>query len=329
MNVLKVDKKNLYILSSLPSNLEVLYCGYNRLSHLPYLPETLRELNCPHNRLTLLPDLPALTILDITTNHIEHLQLPETLVKLYCSFNPYLKIITFPNTLRVLHCCNNHIDILCLPPQIEIVYCSYNEIKHIVLPPGIKEFYGDHNLLTSLVLPETLEMLDCDDNRLTALTLPPNLRGLNVSHNQLTSIVFNKRLIRVNLSNNPLQRVPVLHNGFTFLNLNHTHVESCFTFYDPVKQYGGLYLYGTPLYTKMKAVLHVERILDPCMIQLSFDMITMIEDKFKENYYGLKIKTRMLSWMWQARETLARRKYHPDELWKRLDQGFDALEQWD
>jgi len=329
MKELKVDRKNLCILSTLPEGLETLYCGYNLLSQLPYLPVSLRELNCPHNHLTQLPDLPALTTLDITANRLAYLRSPETLVKLYCSFNPYLKLSTFPNSLRELHCCNNHMTSLCLPPQIEIVYCSYNQIQSVVLPHGIKEFYCDHNLLKSLDLPETLRVLDCVDNQLTSLTLPPQLRELSSSHNQLTSIVLNKRLVRLNLSHNPLLLAPVLPKGITFLNLNHTQIENCFTLSEPLRQDGGLYLYGTPLYTKMGAVLQiVSRLIDPILIEIAFDMITMIERKFKELYYALKMRDPLRTWMWRARESLARRKYHPDELLKRLGCGFDALEEW-
>jgi hypothetical protein len=36
----------------------------------------------------------------------------------------------------------------------------------------------------------------------------------------------------------------------------------------------------------------------------------------------------MLDWMWRARERIAMKKYHPDELLKLLEDGFDALEQW-
>jgi hypothetical protein len=126
-----------------------------------------------------------------------------------------------------------------------------------------------------------------------------------------------------------MRSVPVLHRGITFLNLNHTKVEGCFDFGYPLDKNGGLYLYDTPLYSKMKAVLQTE-VIDPVMIKLSFEMITMIERKFKENYYGCKVKERMMEWLWRSRETLAMRKYHPDELWKHLacEDYVDALDQW-
>ena len=37
----------------------------------------------------------------------------------------------------------------------------------------------------------------------------------------------------------------------------------------------------------------------------------------------------MMAWLWRARESLAKRKYHPDELWKiLLEDDYDALEEW-
>ena len=129
-------------------------------------------------------------------------------------------------------------------------------------------------------------------------------------------------MIHVNLSANPIVSVPTLHRGIVFLNMNHTRIEKCFDF----GLICSVYFYGTPLYTKMNAVLQTQR-LDKNMIRLSFEMITMIEGRFKELYYGFKIKARMMAWMWKARENIARRKYHPDELWK-LIHDYDVLDRW-
>ena len=315
---------NLGSLTSLSPYLEDLYCGYNMLSQLPDLPKSLRTLNCPHNRLRQLPKLPELTILDVTSNEIKRLRPPETLVKLYCSFNPYLQISTLPNTLRELHCCNNNLHTLILPCQIEIVYCSYNDLKSLVLPPGLKELICDHNQLTHLQLPDTLVVLDCIDNQLTSLTLPPNLHELSCSHNQLTTITLNSRLRHLIISSNPLLSVPVLPKGLVYLSLNHTQVENCFEFDEHLEWVS---LCGTPLYTKIKSVLPTDR-LDRTLIKLAFEIITMIEQRFRENYYGLKVKEPLFAWLWRSRETLARRKYHPDELWKQLEHGYDTLEMW-
>lgn len=329
MDTLKIDLKNITVLQSLPSCLVELYCGYNNLTELPNLPATLRTLNCPHNALTRLPKLPALTVLDITANHIVKLRPPDTLVILYCSFNPRIEM-TLPAGLKELHCCSNQLTSLSLPSKLEILYCSYNGLKTLMLPPGLKELICDHNFLKRLDLPTSLTVLDCVDNRLTTLTLPPDLQEASCSHNRLTSLVLNKRVTRVNLSHNPILVVPALHPGIVFLNLNHTLIEQCFKLYPPLDQ-GGLYVHGTPLYAKMKAVLDFDVFLTPDMIKLSFEMITMIEEKFKENYYGLKVRDPLRSWMWRARDTLARRKYHPDELWKMLEQDdyVDAVEQWE
>jgi hypothetical protein len=79
----------------------------------------------------------------------------------------------------------------------------------------------------------------------------------------------------------------------------------------------------------MKAVLQIEtHIVDPNIIKMAFDMINMIEKRFNQTYYLMKTKSRMLDWMWRARERISMKKYHPDELLKLLEDGFDALEQW-
>ena len=135
---LKIDLKNLYKIHSLPSCLVELYCGYNNLTELPNLPASLRMLNCPHNALTRLPKLPALTVLDITANLIQRISPPESLVTLYCSFNPRIEISTLPSGLKELHCCSNQLTSLTLPPKLDILYCSYNGLKTLMLPPGLK-----------------------------------------------------------------------------------------------------------------------------------------------------------------------------------------------
>jgi len=327
---LKIDLKNLDLLAYLPSRLVELYCGYIQLTHLPELPHTLRVLNCPHNRLRQLPKLPALTVLDVTSNCLSHLHVPKTLTKLYCSFNDGIELSTLPIGLKELYCCNNHMTELCLPPRVEVVYCSYNQLSSLTLPDGLKDLCCDHNRIKRLVLPETLVALDCVDNQIASLVLPSTLRELSANYNRLTSVTLNKGLSRVNLSGNPIREVPALHKEIMFLNLNHTLIERCFEFHPPLGQNGGLYFSGTPLYTKMKAVVQTEMVIfDPVMIHTAFDMIRMIEGKFNENYYGLKIKEGMMAWLWRARESLAKRKYHPDELWKMLlEEDYDALEGW-
>jgi hypothetical protein len=60
---------------------------------------------------------------------------------------------------------------------------------------------------------------------------------------------------------------------------------------------------------------------------MAFQLIHMIEHRFKRTYYSMKAQNRMLAWMWRARERIAMKKYHPDELLKRLD-NYDDLEQW-
>ena len=325
--VMNVEVKRLYQLPRLPTTLIELNCGYNNLSRLPELPETLRVLRCHHNRLTQLPKLPALTTLSIRANYFETIRpLPKTLVKLCCSFNRLKKLPRLYKNLKELICSNNHLTSLKLPSQLEELDCSENELQRLQIPFELKQLDCSKNRFEQLVLPDTLEQLRCSSNRLSKLTIPRFLKEMNCSYNNLSSIHLIDTLTRVVLSHNPFVSAPVIPRGIKHLDLRFTQIDKCFDFILQPE----IYLYGTPLYTKMKSVLHIEtHIVEPNIIKLSFDMIRAIEKRFNQTYYLIKTKSRMLDWMWRARESLAMKKYHPDELLKRLDENdFDALEQW-
>ena len=81
---LDLNSLNLTELPTLPVNLKILYCSYNKLTTLPILPNTLIKLYCFNNQLTILPPLPnTLTVLICNNNKIKIINdIPKTIKQL-------------------------------------------------------------------------------------------------------------------------------------------------------------------------------------------------------------------------------------------------------
>jgi len=95
ITTLNISFKNLEELPSWVSeckNLEILNCGYNKLTQIDNLPPTLKILNCSNNYITQVDNL------------------PQTLEKLYCFGNP-LKY-DFEHTLENIRNYNNENKLL-------------------------------------------------------------------------------------------------------------------------------------------------------------------------------------------------------------------------
>jgi Leucine-rich repeat (LRR) protein len=239
-----------------------------------------------------------------------------------------LKLPKLPNSLKILACGDNELTKVKLPPQLEELYCSRNQIQRLDLPASLKILYCYQNKIETLILPDTLEELNCGNNQLSTLSLPGTLKKLDCSKNKISLLKLNEQLIRIDLSYNPFVSVPKLPKGLQSINFKFTQMENCFEITDTMIDFGYLFLYGSPLYTKIKAVVKTdEHISCPVVIKMAFQLIDIIEHRFKRTYYSMKAKARMLAWMWRARETIAMKKYHPDELLKRLD-DYDALDMW-
>jgi Leucine-rich repeat (LRR) protein len=78
---------------SLPQNLIEFSCSMNNLTELPALPTTLKILKCSCNELKLLKNLPKLEKLCCDHNRIRKLDLPNTLIELWCDENVILNNI--------------------------------------------------------------------------------------------------------------------------------------------------------------------------------------------------------------------------------------------
>jgi Leucine-rich repeat (LRR) protein len=129
-------------------------------------------------------------------NFTELPDLPNSLIKLYCS---YKKIIKFPNLLLInlnllthFTCNNNNLtELPNLPESLTFLNCSFNKITKLPnLPNSLECLYFDNNNLIELPnLPSSLKYLDCSYNNLTQLPdLPSSLKYLDCCSNNLTEL---------------------------------------------------------------------------------------------------------------------------------------------
>jgi len=182
-------------LPALPSSLELLDCGDNQfLTTLSTLPPNLESLFCANSNLTALPTLPSsLTTLWCIGNQLATLPaLPPNLGSIYCQDNKIASLPTLPPSLWRLECSNNLLSTLpSLPTSLQTLFCDKNQLTSLPsLPPNLSELNCNDNRLTSLpTLPSRLWDLKCSGNRLASLpTLPSGLGALDCRNNQLTTI---------------------------------------------------------------------------------------------------------------------------------------------
>ena len=122
------------------------------------LPNSLETLSCYCSKITSFTDV----------------QLPNSLIDLYCNNNQLISLPNLPNSLKYLHCSNNQLTSLPdLPNSLESLYCHNNQLALIPeLPNPLKYLYCYNNQLTSFTsvqIPYLLEILKCSHNRLTSL----------------------------------------------------------------------------------------------------------------------------------------------------------------
>ena len=136
------------------TNINMLFCGGNRIAHLPDLSgfSSLAWLSCPDNLL-------------------ETITLPPSLTRLECSGNNLSMLPSLPEELFELRCAGNRLESLpdlTALPYLQILDCANNQLTEL------SGFSAD------------LRELDCSRNRLATLgTLPGSLRTLRAAHNAL------------------------------------------------------------------------------------------------------------------------------------------------
>ena len=134
-------------------------------------------------------------------NFTELPDLPNSLIKLYCS---YRKIIIFPNLLLInlnllthFTCNNNNlIKLPNLPESLTFLNCSFNEITQLPnLPNSLIYLYCDNNNLIELPdLPNSLIHLQCHDNILTYTYLNVDIQTINET-NSANRIIKRMKLL--------------------------------------------------------------------------------------------------------------------------------------
>ena len=128
------------------------------------LPNSLLKLNCSYNQLTSLPDL------------------PNSLLELYCANNRLTSLPNLPNSLETLDCPNNELTSLPdLSDLLEYLNCSKNQLTsftNVQIPNSLRYLYCDNNQLTLFPdLPNSLKDISCVNNQLIYL---PNLNKINI-----------------------------------------------------------------------------------------------------------------------------------------------------
>ena len=214
---LKVFSCNNSLLTSLPplpSTLEELYVGDNKLASLPRLDTLLQltEFDCSNNKLITIPtlrydtllvgayynrlyfsgnlltSLPALGnvgTLDIAYNKFTSWPLlPYGVREFICGNNPINYLPSFTNGPVLLSCQNlNLTSIPPLPSYLKSLDCSHNPITALMnLPNGLEALYCNNILISNLSgLPAGLNSLYCDSNNISTLpVLPGSLNRLSI-----------------------------------------------------------------------------------------------------------------------------------------------------
>lgn len=241
--------------------------------------------------LNSLPDYT--TVIDISDKNVCYL--PDitrfTLLEiLYCDNNYLISLPPLPPNLRILSCLSNKLRSLPpLPQTLECLFCSYNPLTSLPpLPPNLLHLYCDKTGLTSLpaVLPPNLLHLHCVGNNLTYLpvVLPPNLQHLYCSHNNLTS----------------MPTLPQSINGFSY----------CFN----------------PIWENQRQIIRSHNVGDQSSIFITIKQINTY-NSFRHLYYSLKLRNWILTlrnWLWEkVIKPKIEKKYHPNNLIKKLDENTD------
>ena len=291
----------------LPENLLFFNCSLNKLRYLPsQFPKNLKEFEASHNRLSSVPSLrnTQLTVCKFSHNQVEVLpELPVTLEEFNCSFNDIrtLSEIEHCRQLKDLDCSHNRLE--ALPEELfrlplVLLFCENNNLAR--LPAQ---------------MPPQLRHLICCSNRLK--TLPPlkiqcpRMHSLSCRNNELTHLPsLPLPMERLRCGNNRLIMLPEIGEHVWILEI-----------------------LGNPV---CNFVPYMDYFLFNTVNGLSFRKSLKAFLKFKETFYFLLCKKKLLAWLWKIRDKIARQRFHPSHLWKFVDtvDDFDNvslhawLDQW-
>ena len=184
---------------------------------------------------------------------------------------------------------------------------------------NLKELYCSNNLLTSLPnnLPQGLEILHCSKNKLSSLpdlTRFKNLKELYCSNNQLNSLPNHlpQSLEKIHCSSNQLKYLP------TILPQN---LKALYCFENKLT-------YLPNLSEKMLYFIFWNNpIFD--ILDVNNNSLTKVKENiiiFNNNrhlQYSLQFEKQFIKWLWKSREKKMMEKYHPNYLWKNLEEDTD------
>lgn len=144
------------------SRVTTINIGKGNITELLNIPSSVIKLYCPDNLLTELSNIPKhIRELNINNNHITTLDLKDL------------------NTLTILNCSNNNIiQIENLPESIVEIHCDNNNILNIDLLNlyNIRKLNitGNSENLTILNIPSSLDELEYDQNKMVTISHIPN-----------------------------------------------------------------------------------------------------------------------------------------------------------
>lgn len=197
MRLLECNGQNIEVLANLPSTLITLHCSDNEISQLDLRAcSQLEVLYCNNNYLTHIECSSRMRLLECKGQSIEVLEnLPSTLTWLHCSDNKISQLdLRACSQLNTLRCSFNRLETIDVSNLgcLQVYECEHNRLTTLgVLPSSIEELICSYNNITSLgQLPVSLVKLECVDCNLSSLDVRrcPLLTILNCASNKFTSL---------------------------------------------------------------------------------------------------------------------------------------------
>jgi hypothetical protein len=138
---------------------------------------------------------------------------------------------------------------------------------------------------------------------------------------------LNENITHLSIFNNRIDRMPTLPKSILTLDIRKTDIHECFDIPDSLDY---IFNYGTPLCDKVQSYLKIHvPMFKPSILKTTFEAIRLIEHRFRTTYYCLKLKERLMVWLWRVRERIAVQTYHPDKLVEWLNHhDYDSLDHW-
>lgn len=154
-----------------------------------------------------------LLILDITSNKISSLKLPQTLIELTANNNNIVELQSDLNNLLRLIINNNKLKIIEVYLKLELLEIASNNIEIIKFYPVIKKIVAHDNPLKQIVQCPTLTYLDITECPINEIPAFPIIKHLSASKTKLTAVdPLMKNLEFIEIINTPVKRLGYFEN---------------------------------------------------------------------------------------------------------------------